>query len=292
MRASFAVAFLLSLSGLELQAQVERLRQVSAAECQAVIDSLNQSPTPPATSTTWEIVAYCGEAGGRSLAHAIGSLTQETDSATIAAAEWETSAIRDSSVFEALRSLASDGSAPPQVRLLALNSLLAQVSHWMVLSKPLETPLDTPGACLPHIASEGWLEAGTPLPANHPQLLLETATGVLQSDSPASVKNAARCFLRLIHPLTGPQVELSKFTLSYVCGRKFKIQNSNAEGVTLAYVAGEHADSASFQAPGAKDTYFVTAVTGTVRVYLGKQLLQTQANNEIPCPPRQGQVPE
>lgn len=89
-------------------------------------------------------------------------------------------------------------------------------------------------------------------------------------------------------PLLAPTA--ADIKLTYICGNSFRLRNSSADTVTVRYDVYGTTETGPVFLPGRpagalySETYFTTTNKGTVRVFLGTQLVQTKANgNKPPC---------
>lgn len=281
----FAIRAGLLLLALPTQAFAQERVPVTPADCSAASTALTSLPTPLPTADAWVTATACGAQGGTALAIAIPSLASKSDTLLLSAALNNLSSIKDGAVFAALLLLAKNTAAQPAARMTAFQGLLAEFDPSLQLTSSIGVSPESSGGCRPVSVANGAQATGNPMPSDFvTQLGTAAASVAATSSAPTTVKNAARCVLRLIRPTSGPAIDPAKLSLTYVCGRRFKIQNTNPDGVTLQFTVNDTLQQGDLGVPGAKTVTLVTAVVGTVRLYLAGQLIQTRANGGTTCP--------
>lgn len=131
----------------------------------------------------------------------------------------------------------------------------------------------------------------TAQPANLTQFNADLAanhtTGGPVSDNAYWLLKANADYIISIAP---PPVNTALITLTYVCGNKFKVRNSNPVAVPLTWNLINHTQTGSLTVPaispgGEPGTAFITTIEKrTLRLYYNGQLIATVANgNKPPC---------
>jgi hypothetical protein len=88
---------------------------------------------------------------------------------------------------------------------------------------------------------------------------------------------------------TPPTIELSKLRLTYICGQRFRVRNSNDAVVPVTWDVAGTTETGSLLLPGRpvdanfSETFFVTANVGTVRLFYNGAQADVKANGGFPC---------
>lgn len=78
-------------------------------------------------------------------------------------------------------------------------------------------------------------------------------------------------------------VRNDRVLLTYMCGTTFRVRNANYQSVLVRWEVYRTDDTAEYHAGGLEDSFFDTGEVGTVRLFIGNQLIQTKANGKRPC---------
>ncbi|MDZ4865241.1 MAG: hypothetical protein SGJ01_17615 [Gemmatimonadota bacterium] len=129
-------------------------------------------------------------------------------------------------------------------------------------------------------------------PANLTQFNADLAaghtTGGPVSDNAYWLLKANADYILSISP---PPVNTSLITLSYVCGNKFKVRNSNPVAVPLTWNLINHTQTGALTIPAIAaggvpgSGFIITQEKRTVRLSYTGQLIRTTPNGNTVCPP-------
>jgi hypothetical protein len=139
-----------------------------------------------------------------------------------------------------------------------------------------------PATCAIAPAYSEPIDADSALPADALSQAI-SAFAIVERDAAAtpSVHGAAHCW-RVELERTVPPVG-QKILLTYVCGNKFRLRNTNTALVRVAVdVYGTTERHSYFVAPGI-DQFVKLLKRGTTRVFFNGQLVQAKANGNKAC---------
>ena len=277
------LAALLTIPAARVAAQDERTPQ-NEHPCLGAANSLNGDPR--SGHDVWAIAATCGASGGRALADAFQSLQGNTDPDELTMIESALRSIQDASVFQAARAVAARSDASASMRAMALRVLLAQHDPGILISS-----LGGGSTCRTRTAAGLLQSAGTPLPDDYPVQADQTAKSVAADPAASNdVRATAACLHRLLDAFVPRAVDPTALTLTYVCGNRFVVRNSNAEWADVTYEVDGNDDHGDLSVPPGGERAFVAEVTGTTRLFYNPghdqprgQLVRTAPNGGTAC---------
>lgn len=229
------------------------------------------------------------------LRDAITSLGAVSDTLRLAPVFRVAALFRDDAVFRASLTLASNSATIEAARAWALytSASLAQAGG----SPP---PPDDPtianidGKCRVLAVPDETAAGGSAIQPS--TLLLAHSTAVaLYRDASQSlrVRGLAFCLWRSIRRTVNPSPVAADMVLTYMCGNVFRVRNRGLVPVRLSWdvygttergTVSVGASTLQGSARGVfNETRFGTARSGTARLFLGTQLVQTKANGGTVC---------
>lgn len=260
--------------------------------CAAAVVALTASSTPAPSDASWRMATRCGAEGGEALATALVSLVGETDTGRIRLAEGTLRDIRDASVFQAARTMAANTAASTLVRALALRVLIAQHTQSLMLLS-LTAPPGSQKPCRTATMTVPEPYAGAALPLDYAaQATLTTKAIIADGAAPSEVKATAACLQYELNAFVPPDVDTGTIHLTYICGKKFRINNPNPDRADVTFDVDGIDDPSDLTVAPNDSLFFTTWDVGTTRLFYNPdhalprgQLIQTTANGGTPCPP-------
>ncbi len=202
--------------------------------------------------------------------------------------------LRDASVFEALHTIAGNPGAAAPARVYSLIGIIYHEAGSTSLSYGEITSVGPAGTC--PIGTLGGVEQfvkpGAPLPADHLEQSRSLASRLAEDATvPPTVRSAARCVLTATggiaeQPSTASQaINWSAVELTYVCGKTFRVRNSNLRRVPVrfeiegtGYVGDIILPRNGNRTRGYSEITFGVPVKGTVR-FVDKGVIRKRAAN-------------
>lgn len=209
----------------------------SPAECTSFVSAMNGGSHNP---LQWPQIAACGSAGASALSTALRNARTLTDTVYLRALLNELSAIRDNGVFTTARSVGGDATATVVARLTAFLAAMAQIdnSGGMRVGKSYGDILanTTEANCYWQPGTSDSYYKSTPTALADAALRLKrTLDSTYYSAAPLVVRSFARCLRFRIPYGPVPTAPTSAVIVSYVCGNRFKFQNTGVESIMLTY---------------------------------------------------------
>jgi hypothetical protein len=229
------------------------------------------------------------EDGPRVLAQALRSARLVSDVEHLYALAFAAAGVSDASLFAAALALADDAGATTEARAAAILVTVAQFGasidfHHGRGSALLTDPAPASGICGPMIYTHGPAER-TPLPPDaHRQAAKVLDALIHGADTPALLRNLARCSRGVAGGDVPPQVDLGGVRLEYVCGTTFRIHNPTPIRLVFAYRVEGFSDELDIPVEGSRHEDFDVFETGTVRLLYDGRPLTTLPNGGRPCP--------
>jgi hypothetical protein len=259
----------------------------SAADCRAAADSLGRASR---VTGAWQLLITCPTEGPAAVSAAISAARMETDTVYLSALVGVASRFQTPAILSASLQLNADKTATLASRIAGLDVLLAEDGSGLTLhtlAVSWHSLLNVPrgGACkLTGVGAGDYVATATMSTDYLTQIAARADSTANDAAEPQVLRDLAAC-VRGALVLDVPNVlSPSSLTLAYVCGTKYTVQNSGKSWARLTYDVQGTTDEGSFGAAPNATTTFRTTETGTTRIYLSGQLVQSVANTQIPCP--------
>ena len=270
-----ALSALLSLAG--------RADAQSPAKCDSATVFVSNHTLPAAFAhdwNAWNLVASC--AGGvSSFVSALASpqITTESDPAKLRNLFQVFDGRLDGAVFTAYTGAALNSSGSDAFRIAAMSALVGMVEPDIEIRLPRVGSSNQSCGTAGRISSRD--RTSSTLPADAFERVIGTVSAVATGGAATRVKLAATCWQALLERELPDDVH--KILIAYVCGNKFRVKNSNPNGVDLKYVVGNNLDSGEFGVPARGKYEIIVGEAGTLSVYLGSTLIGIQTNGGAVC---------
>jgi hypothetical protein len=270
----------------------------SAAICAAAADIVATGEPASEYPRARGIVRGCPGVRGDAYAAAMRRLRHSIDRTELLRVYNVTIPVHDAALFAAAEEVASDATASTEARVAALGSLtnLAgggdQDLIYAVLPDELDEMVQTGRACMARTLTMR-VATDTPLPADADRRADSLAARIAADPgAPAVLRMAGNCLWSAVYQAaTQRPIDPTLVKLTYLCDNRFRVRNGNARDVTVTYdVYGTDEsgalglDGRSYNAPYS-EYVFKTEHSGTVRLFVGSQLVATKANGQAPCSP-------
>jgi hypothetical protein len=256
----------------------------SAEECTAALNSMKSS------SAEWSrivIFARC-ENAAQSISDAILTAKNSTTEGHLEALLAVSSRLVDQRIANSALTVAESSASSEPARFWSLMILIGQALPnfaWPDFNGLNSATISSP-CLIGEVGARGPESLGLPVSvATWAQVLGASATAHRGTTKPLRVRRAAICLFSLLQSQAVESVvRASDIQLTYLCGNRFRIRNRNLSSVKVRWdVYGttetetEEIESAPVSLPF-RDYNINTFQRGTVRLYLGAQLIQTKAN--------------
>lgn len=234
----------------------------------------------------WGRIAACGTVGGNALAAALQAAVAETDTLYLGPFLSVLYLIRDSAVTRVARNVALNSSASVQARTMALAAGLAQYDNSMIAGPGFGPMLAaTESNCPVSPFGIGHFYESTTVSQGSAVLAAAVLDSVYYSSAPtpAPLRSFARCLRIMLTDVAPLRVPNSAITLEYVCGNRFKVQNSGREYATVGYGTPNGALVNMTVPPGGAQRFTTSRVQNIQLSYFGV-VIRTASNAGTICP--------
>ena len=252
-------------------------------KCETAAFVVSRSKLPPAIApdwNAWRVVANCGRMDVFVASLASPQVTSETDTDRLTVLFSIYAGRLDGTLFTAYSNAVLSNAASDAFRVEAMRALGGLVFP------SLDIRISPAGAA-PPVCRVGArrLVDGDATPSTLPSDAFARGTATFTSvaitgNSPA-VRFAAKCWQDLLERHT--PVDLSKISISYICGTKYRVTNGNHRGVALNFKVGATADSGEFGVPKSGEYLLTVATMGAISVYEGTKFIGSATNGGATC---------
>ncbi len=287
---SIATVLLLALCMLAV-ASTMRAQLFVAPPSQAACDGARSALA--AGSSTWDDVSVLPACQNSALPirDAIAAARQVADTTRLSVLKSLASALVDSRVAAALLSVGTDAASTEQAKIYLLTALISQVAPRGLVRDLIsdQVPSVLTGSCSGG-ASSAQTPVDIPLTLTDKQRIHDASVALFRGPSTSSrVRWIAACLQDKVTLDFTPSATPSGIQLTYLCGNRFRVRNSNYAEVALTWDVYGSSDNGQESVPAARldkafiDQNFVTNVRGTVRLFFNGVLVQTKANGGVAC---------
>lgn len=239
----------------------------------------------------WSAFVRACPDGPQRLRDSVARWRVRPDPVVIFIEEYASRAVRDGGLADVALGLMADAAAPELARLGAMSILKAQRYP---PSRLLKAALLDPAGC---IAEADWRAYANrrdvaPLATDLWSRVLQQALAITRAPTGAvspRLRETARCLMSTAL-LAGGRVPVDpqRVQLTYLCGNRFRIRNSNPHRVSVVVDVDGTTERDVLPVPGAfadpfLDVEFLTIERGTVRMFLDGRQIDVKANGNRPC---------
>jgi hypothetical protein len=277
------------------QSVSERSDSLTAVRCSENIPGI-RSRDVATWSTEDRSQAYGCELSGVDLIVRLWRWPSHTE-AQWYALKFATRRINDGLLADSVRAIALDEAAPVETRKAALEVLLGFVVPKLAVSalSGSTAPSSDNPPIFQRIGDFPAVAGANAVPGNIGVTVRSLLASLSASGQPGELRDYA---IALTTALAGYDYAKSRpsassgagITLTYVCGNRFRIRNTNSYYIPLTFdvygVAGSGYEvAAAARAPSAayRDVFFDAMQPGTVRLFAAGKLIQTKANGGKLC---------
>lgn len=256
----------------------------SPAKCDSASILVSGHSLPPAFAhdwNAWRLVASCGSSGINIFISALASpqIATEPDLTRLGNLFGMFEGQLDGALFTAYTGAVFGNGGSDGFRIAAMQALVGMVEPAIEIRLP---PVGSPSqSCGTASRMSSRERTASTLPIDAVDRVIATVSAVATSDASTRVRLAAACWQALLERESS--IDVHKISIAYVCGDKFRIKNTNPNGVDLKFVVGNNLDSGEFDVPPRGKYDLIVGETGTLSIYLGSTLIGAHANGGAAC---------
>ncbi|MBV9110686.1 MAG: hypothetical protein JO306_14845 [Gemmatimonadetes bacterium] len=229
----------------------------------------------------------CGSTLLPDVVNAIAGMRTQRDTQMIRTLVGIASGYRDPAVLDAALGVVSDRGASHEARMGAFAITMSQfrrnasprasyTTFGQFLTRPLRFTCQWDATTADYVYSK-------PLPTNFLDRIKGTAAD-LTAASDLALSSFAACVVQLINAVVPPPVPPDAVSVEYLCGRDFVVRNSSGVRAEVRYSVDGADDDGSVDVPPHEQQFIHTFEVGTVRIFLGDQLIGSAENEGKACP--------
>lgn len=257
----------------------------TTAECAVMVSALNGGNNK--SGTGWWRIGECGSSGISALGTALWAARSSSDTVYLKALVASASRVRHPNIFGTAREIATHASSTADARMMSLLALFSQFDPaYARRNESWATTMSVPmgSACrIDRWTDVFQVDAGA-LPADFlARMATTTETLMLGPTYPVSVRAFATCIRDTIADEYPYRIPTSAITLTYVCGDKFRVNNSGAFSAEVTYKVNNTSEEGDLVTQPGSYTEFVTETSGLVVLWYMGQPIRERANGGVPC---------
>ena len=235
----------------------------------------------------WDFLGGCGPAGAAAIAQALFNTRDQTDGEFISGVNKVAGDIRAPIILDKAADVVADPGATQRARIAAMLTLLRQLREGFSTAYGWHRVMDvSAGGKCPFGVTSGWpYRQESQLPADSLMLVASALENAMRDQgAPPGVREAAKCARRMISGMVPFLVTPEQLRITYVCGRRFRVDNHGEYTASTTYEVIGTSESGPLGIRPDEPQYVTMLSDGAVRLLYNGAAVMTADNEQTTCP--------